>query len=89
MSGVAPVGAFLLLLSELEGARAAEQRAAATVDYWDASEIDAPPVRDAAATVYAEARAARISVERAAEAALAALPDAAARRAALYAAGVR
>lgn len=83
------LGAFLALLSELETARADERAASDHVDALDASECSSALERAVAAEVYAAARTGRIAVERAAEAALAALPDAAARRAALYAAGIR
>lgn len=89
MSGLTPLGGFLALLSDLEAARADERAAAEHVDALDASESSSAFRRAAAAETYADARTVRIRAERAAEAALAALPDAAARRAALYAAGIR
>jgi hypothetical protein len=76
-------------LAALEAARTDERAADAAVDAADASESSTAVQRDAAAEWYATARATRIRAERAAEEILAALPDATARRAALYAAGVR
>lgn len=76
-------------LAALEAARAAEHWTDARIGTLDADPDSTRTERDAAHAAWHAARADRIDAEDAAEAILAALPDATARRAALYAAGVR
>lgn len=81
--------ALRVALAALEAARGAEHWTDARIITLDADPASTRTERDAAHAAWHAARADRIDAEDAAEAILAAYPDATARRAALYAAGVR